>query len=111
MAERTSERAVNGVTLFERRTGEGPPVVILHGGPGASHDYLLPGCDALAAAPQRRGGWNTGWLTPSETASTSAKTGPAVVVARTASRRDGCAAASVGNTFAHAPVEHSGGQV
>ncbi|HEU4569255.1 MAG TPA: alpha/beta fold hydrolase [Gemmatimonadales bacterium] len=48
MAERTFERHVNGVTLFERRTGEGPPVVILHGGPGASHDYLLPGCDALA---------------------------------------------------------------
>jgi proline iminopeptidase len=48
VAERTFERQVNGVTLFERRTGEGPPVVILHGGPGASHDYLLPGCDALA---------------------------------------------------------------
>ena len=48
VAERTFEREVNGVTLFERRTGEGPPVVILHGGPGASHDYLLPGCDALA---------------------------------------------------------------
>jgi len=48
VAERTFDRQVNGVTLFERRTGEGPPVVILHGGPGASHDYLLPGCDALA---------------------------------------------------------------
>src|SRR5689334_22909468 len=48
MLERTFERAVNGVTLFERRTGEGVPTVILHGGPGASHDYLLPGCDLLA---------------------------------------------------------------
>lgn len=48
MAERTFERALNGVTLFERRTGEGAPTVILHGGPGASHDYLLPGCDLLA---------------------------------------------------------------
>ena len=48
MPERTFERAVNGVTLFERRTGEGVPTVILHGGPGASHDYLLPGCDLLA---------------------------------------------------------------
>src|SRR6478736_1660250 len=47
VAERTFERNVNGVTLFERRTGEGVPTVILHGGPGASHDYLLPGCDAL----------------------------------------------------------------
>lgn len=40
--------AVNGVDLFERRTGSGPPVVVLHGGPGAHHDYLLPGFDALA---------------------------------------------------------------
>jgi proline iminopeptidase len=36
------------VTLFERRVGEGPPVVVLHGGPGAHHDYLLPGFDRLA---------------------------------------------------------------
>jgi proline iminopeptidase len=34
--------------LFERRIGEGPPIVVLHGGPGAHHDYLLPGFDALA---------------------------------------------------------------
>jgi proline iminopeptidase len=36
------------VGLFVRRTGEGPPTVVLHGGPGAHHDYLLPGFDALA---------------------------------------------------------------
>lgn len=41
-------RLVRGVTLFERRVGEGPPVVVLHGGPGAHHDYLLPGFDRLA---------------------------------------------------------------
>jgi proline iminopeptidase len=41
-------RAVRGVTLFERRVGEGTPTVVLHGGPGAHHDYLLPGFDALA---------------------------------------------------------------
>lgn len=35
--------------LFERRVGDGPPVVVLHGGPGASHDYLRPGFDLLAA--------------------------------------------------------------
>ena len=34
--------------LFERRVGSGPTVVVLHGGPGAHHDYLLPGFDALA---------------------------------------------------------------
>jgi proline iminopeptidase len=39
---------VRGVKLFVRRVGEGPPAVVLHGGPGAHHDYLLPGFDALA---------------------------------------------------------------
>lgn len=34
--------------MFERRIGMGPPVVVLHGGPGAHHDYLLPGFDSLA---------------------------------------------------------------
>ena len=34
---------VRGVELFVRRIGGGPPVVVLHGGPGAHHDYLLPG--------------------------------------------------------------------
>lgn len=41
-------REVRGVRLFERRVGQGPPVTVLHGGPGAHHDYLLPGFDALA---------------------------------------------------------------
>ncbi len=45
----TTQRHVNGVTLFERRVMAGPPeVVVLHGGPGAHHDYLLPGVDSLA---------------------------------------------------------------
>lgn len=39
---------IRGIDLFVRRIGEGPPVVVLHGGPGAHHDYLLPGFDALA---------------------------------------------------------------
>lgn len=47
-AERTCTRAVRGVSLFERRVGEGPEVIVLHGGPGAHHDYLLPGFDRLA---------------------------------------------------------------
>ncbi len=44
----TTTRTIRGVQLFERRVGDGPPVVVLHGGPGAHHDYLLPGFDALA---------------------------------------------------------------
>lgn len=44
----TTTRQVRGVTLFERRIGVGPEVVVLHGGPGAHHDYLLPGFDRLA---------------------------------------------------------------
>jgi proline iminopeptidase len=39
---------VDGVRLYTRRAGEGPPVVVLHGGPGAQHDYLLPQYDGLA---------------------------------------------------------------
>jgi proline iminopeptidase len=45
---KTQTRQVRGVGLFERRIGSGPPAIILHGGPGAHHDYLLPGFDALA---------------------------------------------------------------
>lgn len=39
---------MRGVDLYEYRNGEGPEVVVLHGGPGAHHDYLLPGFDLLA---------------------------------------------------------------
>ena len=45
----TTTRQVRGVALFERRIGSGPEVVVLHGGPGAHHDYLLPGFDRLAS--------------------------------------------------------------
>lgn len=42
---------VNGVRLFSRQEGSAgsPLVVVLHGGPGAHHDYLLPQYDRLAA--------------------------------------------------------------
>jgi proline iminopeptidase len=39
---------VRGVDLYEERSGSGPEVVVLHGGPGAHHDYLRPGFDRLA---------------------------------------------------------------
>jgi proline iminopeptidase len=48
MTESTTLRQVRGVALFERRIGSGPATVVLHGGPGAHHDYLLPGFDRLA---------------------------------------------------------------
>ena len=48
MAE-TFTREIRGVALFERRSGDGPAAVVLHGGPGAHHDYLLPGFDGLSA--------------------------------------------------------------
>ncbi len=48
MGEWTGVRRVRGVDLFERRVGTGPATVVLHGGPGAHHDYLLPGFDRLA---------------------------------------------------------------
>ncbi len=49
MLDATSHtRTVQGVDIFERRIGDGPPAIVLHGGPGAHHDYLLPGFDALA---------------------------------------------------------------
>lgn len=44
----TTIHRVRGVSLYERRIGAGPEVIVLHGGPGAHHDYLLPGFDALA---------------------------------------------------------------
>ena len=40
--------SVRGVEIFVRRIGQGRPVVVLHGGPGADHEYLRPGFDALA---------------------------------------------------------------
>jgi proline iminopeptidase len=48
LAATSRTRRVQAVGIFERRVGSGPPTVVLHGGPGAHHDYLLPGFDALA---------------------------------------------------------------
>lgn len=51
MEERTGTIAgAGGATLFARWIGNAGPVVpVLHGGPGASHDYLRPQFDALAS--------------------------------------------------------------
>src|SRR5262249_48205718 len=32
----------NGVMIYYQTLGKGEPLMIVHGGPGASHDYLLP---------------------------------------------------------------------
>ena len=48
MPESEHRRLVRGIEIYERRKGAGPPTVVLHGGPGAHHDYLLPGFDLLA---------------------------------------------------------------
>lgn len=49
-AERTAHiPGASGVHLFARWVGDGgPTIVTLHGGPGASHDYLRPQFDRLA---------------------------------------------------------------
>ena len=47
-AEREGRVAGAGVELYARWVGSGPTVVTLHGGPGASHEYLRPQFDLLA---------------------------------------------------------------
>ena len=42
----------NGVLIYYVEFGHGSPVVVLHGGPGASHDYLLPWLLPLARSNQ-----------------------------------------------------------
>ncbi len=39
---------VGGMFIYYEELGTGRPLVILHGGPGASHDYLLPHLIPLA---------------------------------------------------------------
>jgi proline iminopeptidase len=46
---------VDGAQLFTLEIGDGPDLaVLLHGGPGASHDYPRPQLDALAEPGRRR---------------------------------------------------------
>ncbi len=46
---------VDGASLHTVQVGDGPEVaVMLHGGPGAAHEYLRPGLDAVAEPGRRR---------------------------------------------------------
>src|SRR5258707_15851328 len=38
----------SGVLIYYKTLGSGPPLLVVHGGPGASHDYLLPHLIPLA---------------------------------------------------------------
>lgn len=40
--------AVENAKLYYREVGEGPPIIIVHGGPDFDHGYLLPDMDRLA---------------------------------------------------------------
>ncbi|WP_120631833.1 alpha/beta fold hydrolase [Ruegeria sp. EL01] len=40
---------VNGANLYYEAIGKGPPILIMHGGLGLSHDYLRPYFDQLSA--------------------------------------------------------------
>jgi len=64
-APETERVAVNGLEICTRYRGEGPHVVVLHGGPGADFNSLLPQFDALSGNrrliyyDQRGGGRST----------------------------------------------------
>ncbi|HUH14445.1 MAG TPA: alpha/beta fold hydrolase [Gaiellaceae bacterium] len=47
---RESYVPVGGARLFARELGQGPPIVVLHGGPELDHRYLLPELDRLAGS-------------------------------------------------------------
>lgn len=58
--------------LYYRTIGQGQPIILLHGGPGFSHTYLLPDMDRLADAfrliyyDQRGRGKSAGKVDPAE---------------------------------------------
>ncbi len=54
MTATTARITVNGIEMFTRTIGDGPDVTVLHGGPGAHHDYLLPQFDDLARGRRLR---------------------------------------------------------
>jgi proline iminopeptidase len=46
-AARESRIPVDGTSLYAREIGQGPPIVVLHGGPDFDTSYLLPDLDRL----------------------------------------------------------------
>jgi len=44
----TGTKEVNGTKLYYKIIGEDEPILIVHGGPGLSHDYLFPGLKSLS---------------------------------------------------------------
>lgn len=40
--------AVPGARIFYKSMGRGDPVIVVHGGPGMDHSYMVPGMDELA---------------------------------------------------------------
>lgn len=63
---------IDGAQLFYRAIGEGPPIVVLHGGPDFDHVYLVPELDRLADSfrllyyDQRGRGRSAGDVSPDE---------------------------------------------
>lgn len=49
-APRESRIPAGKASLYSREIGQGPPVIVLHGGPDFDHSYLLPDLDRLADA-------------------------------------------------------------
>ncbi|MBI3006060.1 MAG: alpha/beta fold hydrolase [Ignavibacteriales bacterium] len=48
MIEKEELRVINGAHLFTKMVGHGQPIVVVHGGPGLDHSYLLPQMKVLA---------------------------------------------------------------
>lgn len=49
MSQLEQHLTVNDTPLFVRRIGAGDPVLVIHGGPGLDHTYLLPYLDRLSS--------------------------------------------------------------
>lgn len=62
----------DGARLYYRTIGDGPPIIVLHGGPDFDHHYLLPEMDRLADSfrlmyyDQRGRGRSAGEVEPDE---------------------------------------------